>query len=405
MKKICFFCTMLLLLLGSASHTLANGDFTFNPMLEFRGEYNDNINFDNDNERSDWLGVFIPSLIAAWQTPRLDIKGSAEAEIRRFSSESLFDDEYQRYRIESSYQLFERLTLEAGGSYIKDSTLDSELEETGIVENLYGRDRYTLNAGARYQLGERVFSRLNYSYGDTSYDSPVNTDYDSHSVIGSISYLFRNQRDQVFLQPSYYRYKSETSKIDNYGLSLGWNRTLSENLTLSCYLGIRYTDSKYFYHFYVPVFDPTNGTIILQKRKETISEDDIGGTADMSLSGKTETLNYKLAYNRDLTYTSSGSPIDRDRFTGSINWIMSRRLRSGFDAGLYFSKANDDFSNEDSTYFYLHPYLSYRLMENHHLQLHYRYARTKDKTLGDNDNYDRNRVWLALIFNFPKLLD
>ncbi|MEA3348499.1 MAG: hypothetical protein U9Q39_05485 [Pseudomonadota bacterium] len=405
MKKICFSCIVLLLLLGSASQTLADGDFTFNPTLQFRGEYDDNLNFDNDNEKSDWLGVFIPSLKAAWQTPRLDIKGSAEAEIRRFCSESQFDDEYQRYKIESSYQLFERLTLEAGGSYIKDSTLDSELEETGIVEDLYGRDHYTLDAGARYQLGERIFSSLNYSYGDTSYDSPDDIDYDSHSVVGSISCLFRNQRDQVFLQPSYYRYESDISKVDNYSLSLGWNRSLSEKLTLSCYLGLRYTDTEYNYHYYVPVFDPSDGTINWQKRKETISEGDVGGTADISLSGKTETLNYKLSYNRDLSYTSTGSPIDRDRFTGSIKWTMSQRLKSGFDAGLYFSKANDDYNDEDSTYFYLHPYISYRLMENHHLQLHYRYARTKDKTLAENDSYDRNRVWLALVFNFPKLLD
>ncbi|MCK5540689.1 MAG: hypothetical protein KAI69_07140, partial [Deltaproteobacteria bacterium] len=96
MKKICFSGIALLLLLGSASQTLADGDFTFNPTLQFRGEYDDNLNFDNDNEKSDWLGVFIPSLKAAWQTPRLDIKGSAEAEIRRFCSESQFDDEYQR---------------------------------------------------------------------------------------------------------------------------------------------------------------------------------------------------------------------------------------------------------------------------------------------------------------------
>ena len=396
---------MLLLVLGLPSISMADGDFTFNPTLQFRGEYDDNINFDNDHEKSDWRGVFIPSLKAAWQTPRLDIKGSAEAEIRRFCSESQFDDEYQRYKIESSYQLFERLTLEAGGSYIKDSTLDSELEETGLVEDLYGRDRYTLDAGARYQLGERVFSSLHYSYGDTSYDSPNDIDYDSHSVVGSISYLSRNQRDQIFLQPSYYRYESEVSKLDNYGLSLGWNRTLSEKLTFSGYLGIRYTDSEYYYHTFVPIFDPATGMLVWQKRKMTISEDDFGGTADISLSGKTETLSYKVAYNRDLSYTSTGSAIDRDRFTGSIRWTMSQRLRSGFGAGLYFSNSNDDYSNEDSTYFYLHPYISYRLMENHHLQLHYRYARTKDKTLAENDSYDRNRIWLALVFNFPKLLD
>ncbi|MEA3451928.1 MAG: outer membrane beta-barrel protein, partial [Bacteroidota bacterium] len=369
MKKICFSCIIILLTMGQAPFSMADGDFTFNPSLQFRGEYDDNINFDNDNENSDWLGVFIPSLKASLNTPRLDVNGSAEAEIRRFANKSQYNDEYQRCKINGSYQLIERLTLDAGASYTKDSTLDSELEETGIVENLYGRKRYTLNTGAHYQLGERVSTSLNYSYGNTSYDSPEDTDYDSNGIVGSISYLFRNQRNQVFLQPAYYHYNSDISKVDNYGLSLGWNRSLSEKLTLSCYLGLRYTDTEYNYHYYVPVFAPDNNTITWQKRKETISEDDFGGTADISLSGKTETLNYKISYNHDLTYTSSGSPIDRDRFIASINWNINQRLRSGLGTGLYFAKANDNYSDEDSIYFYLHPHISYRLMKNHYLQL------------------------------------
>ncbi|MBN2704927.1 MAG: outer membrane beta-barrel protein, partial [Deltaproteobacteria bacterium] len=380
-------------------------DFTFNPSFSCRGEYDDNINFDNDNEISDWLGIFIPRLETSWQDERFDLRGSAEAEIRRYLDEGQYDDEYQRYHLNGSYQATERLSLEAGAGYIRDSTLDSELEETGIVEDLYLRERWDVDGGLRFRLGERVFSSLNYGYGNTSYEGPGNVDYDTHSLVGSLSWLLKNQRDQVFLQPSYYHYESDVSQVDNYGLSLGWNRTLSEKLTLNCYLGLRYTDSEYYYKTYVPVFDPGSGSFYWQLASMTISESDFGGTADISLSGKTEVLSYKLAYNRDLSYTSTGSPIDRDRLTASLNWNMSPRLASGISAGLYFSKSNDDYSTEDSNYFYIHPHLSYRLFENHRLELHYQYARTRDNTLSDNDAYDRSRVWLALVFRFPKLLD
>ena len=176
MKKSIHFAILILiiiLLTTPSATTFAGGDFTFNPSFEFRGEYDDNINFDNRYKICDWLGVFIPSLKARWQTPRLNVNGSAAAEIRRFNTETRFNDEYQRYRLDTSYQVLERLSVEAGASYTKDSTLDSELEETGIVENLYGRDRYTLSTGIHYQLGERVATNLNYSYGDTSYDSPL----------------------------------------------------------------------------------------------------------------------------------------------------------------------------------------------------------------------------------------
>lgn len=404
MKKF-FISSILVFLAGLLAGNASATDFTFNPSLSFRTEYDDNINFDNQNEKSDWLGVLIPGLEGSWHNERFDLKGSAAAEIRRFADESRYDDEYQRYRIESSYLASERLTVNADAAYTRDSTLESELEETGIVENLYLRERWRFDTGLRYQLAERIFSQLNYGYGDTSYDGPGNVDYDTHSLSGSLSYLLRNQRDQLFIQPVYYHYESDVSQVDNYGLSLGWNRTLSEKLTLSCYLGLRYTDSEYYYTTYALNFDPGSGTFFWQSIKKTISEDDFGGTADISLSGRTETLNYKLSYNRDLSYTSTGSPIDRDRLTGSINWKMSRRLSSGLSAGLYFSKSNDDFSEEDSNYFYLHPHLAYRLMENHSLQLHYMYARTDDKTLDHNSSYDRNRVWLTLVFRFPKLWD
>ncbi|MBN2808410.1 MAG: outer membrane beta-barrel protein [Deltaproteobacteria bacterium] len=405
MKKVCFSCIILFFSTVFPGFSLGAGDFTFNPSLQFRGEYDDNITFANSDAKSDWLGVFIPSMQAAWQTPRLDISGTAEAEIRRFASENQYNDEYQRYTITSAYQLSERLALDAGGSYNRDSTLESELEETGIVENLYRRERFTLNGGARYQLSELLFSSFEYSYGNTRYKGPGNTDYDSHSLVGSLNYRFRNQRDQLFLQPSYYRYKSDVSTVDNYGLSLGWSRAISEKLTLSSYLGLRYTDSDYYYTTYVPTFDATSGMFFWQLKKMTINKGDVGGTADISLSGRNETLHYRLNYNRDLTYTSTGSPIDRDRFTGSIDWAISPRLSGGFGAGLYFSKSNDDYSSEDSSYYYLHPRISYQLLKNHQLQLHYLYAHTTDKTLTENDSYERNRVWLALVFNFPKLLD
>ncbi|HDS15871.1 MAG TPA: hypothetical protein ENN66_04520 [Proteobacteria bacterium] len=405
MKKT-FFCLILILWLASPGLLrAATGDFSCTPSLQFRAEYDDNINFDNENEKSDWLGVFIPTLTASWRTPRIDLKSSLEGEIRRFAAETRYNDEYQRYRLNGSFQATEKLVLEGGAAYTKDSILDSELKETGIVEGLYARKRGSLDAKARYRLGERLFSGFSYGYSDTTYDSPNDIDYDSHSLVGSISYLRRNQRDQFFLQPQYYRYNSEISTVDNYGLSLGWTRELSEKLSLTCYLGLRYTESEYRYSTWIPFFDSGSGLISWRRKKLSFTEDDWGGTADISLSGRTETLTYKLAYNRDLSYTSTGSPIDRDRLTGSLRWTVSRRLHSGFAAGLYFSKANDDYNDEDSTYFYLHPDLSWQLTEKHSLQLHYLYAATTDKTLSDNRSYDRNRVWLALVFNFPRLLD
>ena len=414
MKKVAIVVTIFIIavICGQPVTAWSGGDFTFNPTLELRGEYDDNIDFDNHDEISDWLGICIPALCFNWRTPRLEVEGTAGVEIRRYSDESEYDDEYQRYHLTSRYALTERLRLNSGASFIRDSTHDSELEETGVVVNFYRRDRYTLNGGFDYQFSERISTGINYTYTNTDYDSPTEQDYDNHSVVGHIGYVFDDGRDQGFLQPSYSHYKSDRSRVDNYGLSLGWIRTLTEKLTLTCYLGIRYTDTEYTWHGLRPVFNPGDGTISWRRVKHTETENDIGGTADISLAGNTETLEYEIGFNRDLSYTSDGSPIDRNRFKGSISWQASRRLRYAFDSSLYFSKSNDNFSKdrrrsiyEDTVYYYLHPHISYRISENHYLQFHYRYARNRDKTLSDNKSYDRNRVWLSLVLKFPKLLD
>jgi len=413
MKKRSMFILVMLLLFGCGMSSTSEAlDFTFNPSLRFRAEYDDNIDFDNRDAKSDWIGILIPAFEFDWKNPRFDLKSSAEVEIRRYDEYSSYDDEYQRYRLHTDYLLTERLSLKAGATFTRDSTLDSELEETGVVERFYRRDRYTFSGGMDYQLSERMGSGFEYRYADTDYDTPTDQDYYTHSLIGHLSYSFSGQRDQMFFQPGYYHYHSDRSRVDNYNLSLGWMHLLSETLTFNCYLGVRYTDTEYEWQQPELFFDPATGQFYWRLIKHTESENDIGGTANISLSGKSELANYSISFSRELSYTSDGSPIDTNRFAASYTRRLSRRLDCGFNSSLYFSKSSDNFSKgrrvsiyEDTTYYVLQPHVSWRITPDWSLRFDYSYARNRDKTLSDHRSYDRQRYWMTLVGHFPRLLD
>jgi hypothetical protein len=276
-------------------------------------------------------------------------------------------------------------------SYLKDTTLDSELEETGLVNRREDRERYSGGGGLSYQLSERSDVGMEYTHTKTDYDGPGQVDYDMDAVVLSYNRAFNNQRDLFTVQP-YYTYRdSDISRADNYGLSFGWAHGFSETLNLTAFLGVRYTRTEQV----IPAF-----WWFLEDEK--VKETNWGGVADVQLTKQGETLSGTIGYSRDLYFDDQGQPIETDRIRLTADRRITRRLRVGFSGSLYFTESEGEFQLEDSRHFELSPSLNYRLTERHLLRLAYSYAHHYDKTASDDETYDRHRVWIALDFRFPQ---
>jgi hypothetical protein len=48
------------------------------------------------------------------------------------------------------------------------------------------------------------------------------------------------------------------------------------------------------------------------------------------------------------------------------------------------------------------PFLDYQITENHTLQLAYSYSLEEDRNLSEDRERERNRVWIAVNFRFPR---
>ncbi|MDY6953083.1 MAG: hypothetical protein SWE60_16365, partial [Thermodesulfobacteriota bacterium] len=289
------------------------------------------------------------------------------------------------------YGLMERFTLSGNFSYLKDTTLDSELEETGLVTLREDRERYTGGGGISYRLSERSDVGLDYSYRDTRYDARDLSDYDSHGVTLSYNRYFNDQRDIFTIQPYYTHWESDTSEADNCGLSLGLVHGFSETLRLTAFVGARYTRTEQVV--------PTPWWIL---NDETVKDSNWGGVADVAVTKTNETTSITLGYSRDLYFDSQGEPIETDRFRLSTNRQITRRLGVGFYGTLYFTESEGEYQFQDSRHVELSPSFNYKITREHTLGLGYSYAHHDDKTLSENEKYDRHRGWIVLHFKFPQ---
>ena len=382
---IMFFCKCLIISFLSVPFIAVARDVTVVPSITLRGEYDDNVYFTRTDEISDYLAIISPALTLDYASELLNLKAQGIVDVLRYVDEKDINTENQRYTIDGGYRLKERWNLSGNISYIKDTTLDSELEETGIVYVRENRERFNTGAGLLYQVSELSNMVIDYAYSKTDYDEIGLEDYNTNNVSLSYNRRFNDGIDVFTIRPSFGRWSSDNSDVDGYRLNFGWTHIPSETYRLRVFLGGRYTEQDYK--------DGRDNTsnwggvadINLQKRAETYSVL-IGAGSDIYLRPDTNELNqvYKIYCNLTRRVT--------ERFSAGVNSRLS--LTQPDDA--------DAINDKEIWYFTVTPSLSYRLTENHSLRLSYSYQQQYDRNIEDDPRIARNRVWLSLNFNFPK---
>lgn len=395
----------LMLLVALSAPPLPAAEVSLRPSISIRGEYNDNIDFTRTLKIDDYVVRISPVLDTHYKSDRLFFQGHGALAIIRYLDEERRNTEYQDYSIGGTVKATERLTLKGRGSFTRDETLESELEETGLVTMVGDRTRYGAGGGVSYHWTERSEASLDLDHSQTDYESASYVDYTSDHLSLALNRRLENEKDIVTVKPVYSTYDSDASKVDNYALYLGWARYLTETWRLSCFIGGRYTETSYFFVKSAVVYDPsllpdTPFRLISERVEE--SDKSWGGIADISLTKTGETYSGAVGYNRDLSYSSQGDPIERDKLYFKGSRRITQRLSLGLSGSAYQSKSDGKFRQEDSRHLELGTSLRYRLTEICSLNAGYDYSYHKDKTVATDQEYDRNRVWVSLQYRFTK---
>lgn len=382
---IMFCCKFLIISFLSVPFIAVAKDVTVTPSIALRGEYDDNVYFTTTDEISDYLAIISPALTFDYASELINLEAVGIVDVLRYLDENDINTENQRYTINGGYRFMERWALSGNFSYIKDTTLDSELDEVGIVYVREDRERFNAGAGLSYQVSELSDMGVNYAYSKTDYDEIGLEEYNTNNVSLSYNRKFNDGIDVFTISPSFERWNLDVSDVDGYRLNFGWTHLPSETYRLEVFLGGRYTVQNF------------------EDDRDTTGN--WGGLADINLRKRTETHSLLIGAGTDIYLRPDTDELSQ---VYKIYCNLTRRVTERFSAGvnsrLSLNQPDDADAVNDKEiwYFTVIPSLSYSLTEKHSLQLSYSYQHIYDKNLENDRRYDRNRVWLSLNFNFPK---
>jgi len=397
---ICFF---LLPALFSSPWEVSAGEMTVVPSIDITAGYDDNVYYTRTEKESDYTTTVKPGFELNYKSELYTLRSRGYVDLIRYLDNSNLDRENYYGLLDGDVSLTERMRLKGKFSFLNDTTLDSQLDETGIVTTRTDRKRYDGGGELTYRVTERSNAGISYNRQAVRYGSELYNDYD-YDYVGLIyGHSFNNGLDQLTVNPYYGDWRSDISSVDNYGLSLGILHTFSETLTLEGSVGLRYTDTERSYKRGEIIFDPDTGTFRVVEKEEKKKDSDWGGTANIQLKKTWIRSSLTAGYSHELTYSSSdgnAEPVNVDRIFCSVEHKITSRFRAGLAGSFYITKSESEFGDRDTRYISLTPSLDYEIARNYSLRLAYSYSRETDRTLDDSPDYERNRVWLTFSARF-----
>ncbi len=152
--------------------------------------YNDNVRLVSDSHPNVTITTIAPAVEVKAHTETVTAVAKAQASINRYRGDS--DLNATDLAIEASMaKLYERGQIGIRTEYVRDSTLASELSQTGVVQENRQRARASVNPSWTTQLSERASVQLGYDFAQIKYEDAAGTgltDYQTESPYGVFSY-------------------------------------------------------------------------------------------------------------------------------------------------------------------------------------------------------------------------
>ena len=405
-------------------------EWTAEPDISLRSGYNDNVLLDTGPHTSVWETNLIASSKFGVAKENQGLFGDAGVTIRRFSggsgreSSDLLDREDYFFNTDAYHQT-ERNVFRGNIDFIRDSTQDSEVNETGSFTNVYAtRIRKTLGASWARTLTERMSFDLDYQYNNISFaDDPGAIDlipYKFNQLTASLNYQLTPRTVSIF-QSTGSIYKPDTGlNSDTLNFQAGINSAFSETIDLSILAGYRKTnsDSLFLTGFCIGAnpgasFPDCDGGIRVPTGTEKGETKTSGSVYNASITKRLEKGSLSAVISRTQTPDLNGRLLDSNQLRLNGVYRLTEMLQSSL--GIQYSEnetivnifgrdANDtviqELKDAKEKYFSITPRVSWRFLPEWRLAGEYTYVKRKDRL---ENTVSRNAVYLTLIYVPTKL--
>jgi len=401
-------------------------EWSAQPEVTLRTGYNDNIRLTSVDHDSVWETVLRPAVKFGVATENKGLTGNADFSIRRFTGGSGLEssDRLDREDVDlnlNAYHRMERGNSGLGVTITRDSTLDSELDDTGnVIEERATRLSQTLSPSWSRLLTERMRLDLSYRFTTVGYSDElppldlIGYNYDVFSA--SLVRMF-SARINGTASYSYSRYKPEIGfDSDTLSLQAGASWNVSQTLSSSILAGLRKTTT--FSTALVPTgfcvgADPgagfpdcTGGFPVLTEYISVPNDiKNTGAVFSASLSKQLEKTSLSVSLTRSASPSGNGELLD----TTSLRVSGERRFTEKLGASLSIQLTDRETITNTGTgsdtgnrrFFRITPKISWRWRHDLRLTAAYEYA--ENEYANNVGNPSRNAVYLALNYQRPRI--
>jgi len=351
---------LIALLIATSAPIAYPAEWKIEPTLRFRVGYNDNLRLNVNNKISTAEATFSPSAVFSISTPTSGASGNLRFDFRRFEDDSDLNDDNVRLNVNTFHNM-ERSRLGLDLGVIRDTTLDSTLEATGLAFDRINRQRIDVSPSWTYSFSQRTRLNANYSFSDVTYQNPGTSgfiDFTLNSGQASLTHVL-NERAIATLTLSGSRSNNDNNtESTNINLQGGGSYQFSETLSASLFIGVRRTNVDFSRNSQIPI-KSGNATIGFLVIPRNISSSDWGSTYNASITKTFLRGETSLSATRSISNDIDGQPIETTQLRSTNLYRFNKILSANMNLEFYNSQSNNNVgSSFNRNYYQIEPTFS-----------------------------------------------
>jgi len=380
-----------------------------NPSLSVHGGYNDNIRLTTGSHNAVEELTVSPELAFGRRTAISNLSGSVGVDSRHFWGEDGLNTTDRHLDLSSHYNSSPLTIWRLDGNITRDTTLQSELSDTGVVLQRSPRLKRSISPSWQYQWNRKTRLQLGYQYQGVSYPEGTTAgfqDYKTNTANGSLTYLY-DQRNQISGSVAYTDYRTTNGNVTaRYAIAqFGGSHAFSQVLSANLAIGWRRTDTTLKQQRPIYQIVLTSRGLELRQTGTTtreISNSNNGYVLSGGLTRKLETGKLSATVSRNIQPTAYGGVIQTDRLGLSAKRRYSRTFGASLDLSYYRTRAvSTSVSGLDRNFIRVEPAAHWKLSRWWTIRADYRYTRQQYKN--QSTTATQNAFYVTARYDWPRI--
>ena len=281
----------------------------------------------------------------------------------------------------------ERSRISIDGKYLRRSTQLTELEDTGLLEDVERRVDKSVSPEVVYVVSEstQAFLGANYIEVDFPNSTPVSlTEYTVKGVNAGIIYNI-DPHNSITVSAFNSKYDTDTfsNEVNTTGGSVRYEKTINELWEGYAQVGYRKSNFK----------NRVMGNVV--------RDDDTGETYEFGLTRKNEVSELNMSINNELRPSADGDVNERLGVGLSYKKMMSPRTTAGIRFNWFEDESINNDTDEDREYWTLSLNGDFRLTEQWYItgQLRHREQKFDNTTTSGSETAESDAIIIGVRFN------